>query len=212
MTSSPPRSQARRPSSEPPTLHPPPAKWNRPSPAPPAPLGPPAPPAPVVALADVAALLVVIAPPAPPDPLTPVTVKQLPATQIPARPAAVHGVPSSLDRTTHPIAATSHALVSHGSTEGQLLRTCAHFPPLQASSVHTLLSSHELPSGGSPFSSVQAPSFRAPLATVHAWQGPALHIASQQTLSTQKPRAHCAALEHARPGGSLAAQEEPAQY
>ncbi len=138
--------------------------------------------------------------------------KQLPATQIPEFPAAVHGVPSSLDRTTHPFASTSHTLVSHGSDEGQLLMTCAHFPPLHASSVHTFPSSQELPGGGSPLSGVQAPSFVAPLAAVHTSQGPAPHAASQQMLSTQNPRAHCPALEHATPGRSLAAHDEPAQY
>ncbi len=157
-------------------------------------------------------LLVGIEPPEPPDPLTPTTVKQLPATQIPALPAAVHGVPSSLDRATHPFTLTSHTPISHGSDEGQLLVTCAHFPPLQASSVHTFPSSHELPSGGAPFSSVQAPSFKAPLASVHTAQGAAPHIASQQMLSTQNPEAHGAPLAHAEPGWSLAAQNEPAQY
>lgn len=90
------------------TLHPPPAKWNLPPP-----LAPPSPPAPVAELAPVAALLVAGTPPAPPLPLLPVTVKQLPATQIPALPEALHGAPSSRDRTTQaPFAVTSQRRVS----------------------------------------------------------------------------------------------------
>jgi hypothetical protein len=113
-------------------VHPPPAKWNLPPPP-----APPSPPTPVAALAPVAALLVAGTPPAPPLPLLPVTVKQLPATQIPALPEALHGAPSSRDRTTQsPFAVASQRRVSQTPSplEGQIFGDSA--PHLSVAGSH----------------------------------------------------------------------------
>jgi hypothetical protein len=215
--------------------HAPPAKWN-----PPLPPAPPSPLAPLVALAAVTALLVVGAPPAPPLPWVPLTVKQLPATQIPALPEALQGAPSSRDRTTQaPFAVTSQRRVSQtpspsvgqivgvsaphlpvpgshvGATwqalaAGQTFAGCAHDPPLQTSSVHATPSSH-LPAGAGPFSGVHVPSLDAPFDATHAWHGPPLQAASQHTPSTQNPVEHCDAPAHGPPIGCFDAQVPPRQ-
>jgi hypothetical protein len=52
-----------------------------------------------------------------------------------------------------------------------------------------------------PVSGVHVPSALAPLAAVHAWQGPG-HAAEQQTASAQKPEAHCAAAAQGAPSAS----------
>jgi hypothetical protein len=85
-----------------------------------------------------AALLVAGAPPAPPPPWLPATVKQLPATQIPGLPEALHGAPSSRDRTTHaPCAVTSQRRVSQTASPsvGQIVGVSAPHLPVPGSHV-----------------------------------------------------------------------------